>query len=68
MIHIDDLARELHEAGREAVEKGLTVAASKFGDETKVFMEWKDISEEAREGRRIQARYLITRFHIFRRY
>lgn len=61
---IEDLARILHEAGREAVEKGNTVAAGKFGDPSRKFLEWGEISESAREGRRIQARYLLERFVI----
>jgi len=59
MIDIETLAKELHEAGREAVEKGATVAAEKFGEKATRFMGWNEISEQAREGRRIQARYLV---------
>jgi len=61
---IEDLAKELHEAGREAVEKGATVAADKFGEKTRTFMGWNDITENSREGRRIQARYLLERYDI----
>ncbi len=61
---IEYIARELHEAGREAVLKGATVAHTKFGERARSFMEWDEISEEAREGRRIQARYLLQKFII----
>jgi len=64
---IEDLAKELHEAGREAVEKGATVAADKFGEKTRTFMGWNDITENSREGRRIQARYLLERYIIIKK-
>jgi hypothetical protein len=64
MMIVEELARELHEAGREAVVKGATVAADKFGEKTRIFMEWEDITENAREGRRIQARYLLRKYEI----
>ena len=60
----EDLAKILHEAGRKAVEQGNTVAADKFGDPSRKFLEWDEISESAREGRRIQARYLLDRFDL----
>lgn len=63
----ETLARELHEAGRAAVEAGQTVAAEKFGEMTCKFLEWDEITEPAREGRRIQARYLLERFNIERK-
>ena len=58
-IDAEFLAKELHEAGREAVEKGTTVNPA--GDK---FLEWDEITEEAREGRRIQAKYLLDRYTI----
>jgi len=64
MITVEELAKELHEAGREAVEKGATVAAENFGEKTRVFHTWEEISENAREGRRIQARYLLNTYEI----
>lgn len=59
---IEALASILHEAGREAVESGSTVAAERFGEASRSFVEWKDLGESAREGRMIQARYLLARF------
>jgi len=64
MVDVESLARELHEAGREAVEKGATVAADKFGEKTRTFLSWDELTENAREGRRIQARYLLRRYKI----
>ena len=63
-VELEAFARELHEAGRAAVEAGNTVAAEKFGEQTRKFMEWDEITEPAREGRRIQAAYLLDKFLI----
>jgi hypothetical protein len=63
-ITVIELAYELHEAGRKAVETGATVAATKFGEQARTFIEWNDISTEARQGRIIQAEYLLERFNI----
>ena len=63
-MDIETLAKELHEAGRAAVEAGNTVAAEKFGEQTRKFLEWDEMTEVAREGRRIQARYLLARYTI----
>lgn len=61
---VEELSRALHEAGREAVIAGATVAAERHGEKTRTFIEWDDLTEKAREGRRIQARYLIERYDI----
>lgn len=61
------LARNLHEAGRAAVENGNTVAAEKFGEVAKRFLEWDEISEVTREGRRIQARHLLGKYAMARK-
>ena len=61
---LETLAKELHEAGRAAVEAGATVAAEKFGEQTRKFIEWSELSETARDGRRIQARYLLSKFFV----
>jgi hypothetical protein len=58
------LARDLHEAARESVEKGMTVAASISNEKTFKFKEWSEIDEIAREGRRMQAAYLLERYFI----
>ena len=60
----EELAKELHEAGREAVEKGKTVASDKGVENPRVFLEWDEITENAREGRLIQARYLLDKCSI----
>jgi len=63
-IDLETLARELHEAGRAAVEQGNTVAAEKFGDPSRKFLEWDELTGPARTGRRIQAAYLLAKFNI----
>lgn len=63
-VNIEELAKELHEAGRTAVENGNTVAAEKFGEQTRKFIEWEYLSESAKDGRRIQAVHLLQRYHI----
>ena len=62
--NIEELAIELHEAGRAAVEQGNTVAAEKFGEQTRKFIEWEELTEPAKDGRRIQAVYLIKKYYI----
>jgi hypothetical protein len=63
-VEVEELAKELHEAGREAVEKGATVAATINKEKIFKFRGWDEIDELAREGRRIQARYLLERYKI----
>ncbi|MGE3549757.1 MAG: hypothetical protein AB7I29_07665 [Geobacter sp.] len=60
----EELAKVLHEAGREAVEAGATVAAEKFGEQTRTFIEWDYLPESVKTGRRIQAEYLLKKFYI----
>lgn len=59
MVDVETFAKELHAAGKEAVERGLVV--NNLG---KPFTTWDEISEAAREGRRVQARYLLSRFDV----
>ena len=67
MIDVESLAKELHEAGREAVEAGATVAQEHHKGKAFPFIEWDDLTEHAREGRRIQARHLLGKFRIERK-
>jgi len=60
---VEELAMNLHEAAREAVNKQKLL--KKFEGER--FFEWNEISEDAREGRRIIARYLLRQYYIFER-
>ena len=63
-MDIEKLAQELHESGREAVEQGLTVAADHHGERTRAFLDWNSISEKAKEGRRVQARWLLAKYVV----
>lgn len=66
-LQVEEFAKALHEAGRAAVEAGNTVAAEKFGEKTRTFIEWDDLTELAREGRRIQARWFQKRYVVMKR-
>lgn len=56
-----ELAKILHEAGREAVEKNCVVRKD---IPVKRFLEWDELDDAAKQGRIIQARYLLERFAI----
>lgn len=57
--NIEELAKLLHESGREAVEKRLI-----YRDDLPVspFCEWSDLPGAAQEGRRSMARYLVANY------
>lgn len=63
-MNIEDLAKELHEAGRQAVLANKVVKKDGAPLGQIKFLEWNEITEDAREGRRIQARYLLSKFDI----
>ena len=55
------LAKDLHEAGREAVEKRqVLVKDPKF----EKFVEWDDLPLQAQNGRIIQAKYLMNKYNL----
>lgn len=64
-IDVEHLAHLLHEAGRAAVMAGATVAQEHHKDKSFPFIEWEDLTEHAKEGRRIQARFLLDRFILY---
>jgi hypothetical protein len=57
MDFVEELAKMLHESGREAVEKRLV-----YRDNLPIlpFCEWDALHEPAKEGRRVMARYMLT--------
>lgn len=57
-MNVEKLAKILHEAGREAVLVNKVHKPDGAPVGQIIFKEWDEISEDAREGRRIQARYL----------
>lgn len=66
--HADNerLAISIHEAQREAVEQGKTLTRA-LGSPPCPFIEWNDLPERAKEGRRMQAEYLSAFYHIIPR-
>lgn len=58
-VSVEGLAQALHEAGREAVERGLILHRPA---EPPPFVEWADCAEHVREGRRVQVRWLLQRY------
>ena len=68
-MDVETLAMILHEAGREAVEKGATVAVTRAKNQDTLrnamrFIEWSDSPQRVKLGRRIQARYLLKYLNI----
>jgi len=59
--NIEDLAKLFHESGREAVMNG-KVLMKMEGKPS--FKEWDELPEDAREGRRIQARFFLAKCNI----
>ncbi len=57
------LARDIHEAQRKMVAQGKTLTRA-LGSEPYPFIEWDDLPERAKEGRRIQAVYLLSKYTI----
>jgi hypothetical protein len=55
----ETLARILHEAGRAAVLANKVVKKDGAPLGQIKFIEWNDLTEDAREGRRIQADYIL---------
>lgn len=53
---IERLARLLHESGRKAVDQGKVYAVP---SDRKPFCEWNDLPTEAKDGRRLMARFLL---------
>lgn len=61
--HVEILARDLHEAGREAVIAGGTIRGKGASDQ---FVEWVACPTHVQEGRRVQARWLMGRYRMLR--
>ncbi len=61
---VEDLAKQLHEAGREAVLKNKVVKKDGAPLGEIKFLEWSEITEDAREGRRMQVRKMLEKYII----
>lgn len=57
----EDMAKVLHEAARKAVEKNCVVRRD---IPVKGFIEWDELDDMAREGRMIQAQYILDRYTV----
>lgn len=62
---VEVLAQAFHESGREAVLKNKVLKPDGAPVGQIVFKEWVDLPEDAKEGRRIQARYFIGKYKIY---
>jgi len=63
-MEVESLAKILHASGRKAVETGKTVGLAHDLHKPIPWIVWNDLHEDAKEGRRIQARYLLERVTI----
>jgi hypothetical protein len=63
----EDFAKALHESGREAVmtNKVLKKDGAPLGQIK--FKEWDELPEEAKEGRRIQAQWILDHFNVIQK-
>jgi len=64
---IENLAKSLHEAGRAAVLSNMVVKKDGAPLGQIKFLEWDEITDDAREGRRIQATFLLKKYLILLR-
>lgn len=64
---IEGLARDLHEAGREAVLANMVHKKDGAPLGQIIFKEWHEIDAGAQEGRRIQARWLLNTYVMARK-
>jgi hypothetical protein len=67
LVNAEELACVLHEAGREAVLNNKVLKKDGAPAGKIKFVEWEDLPEDAKEGRRIQARYLLQKFPCLER-
>lgn len=63
--HVEMLAKDLHEGGREAVEQDLTMHVHATGD-SQPFVPWGKLPAIVQEGRRVQARALMVAYRLLR--
>ncbi len=61
IVDVETLARGIHEAERPAIDRGWTVIVL---DPPRPWIAFDDLPEQAKTGRRNQARYLLDRFVI----
>ena len=59
-MEIEALAKEYHEICREMVEKQIGMITKP----TRPYIEWDDLTEDQKDGRRFIAKQFLARFHI----
>ena len=65
IFDIETMARLLHESNREPVMKQRTlVKHTELGFEFPTFVEWSDLPEHAKEGKRDSARFILKRCKV----
>lgn len=64
---VEVLAKDLHESGREAVLTNKVVKKDGSPVGQIHFKEWDELTEDAKEGRRIQARYLLKNYSLVKK-
>ena len=63
---VEVLAQFIHESNREPVLKQHTlIKHTELGFEYPTFVEWNDLPEPAKEGKRDSARYLLKHLKIY---
>lgn len=65
-VNVDELAKALHEAGRQAVLNNKVVKKDGAPIGQIKFIEWNELTADAKEGRKIQAEYLLKQYRIIK--
>ena len=60
-MSVEEFARILHEAGRQAVKENKVVRKDV---PNKGFIEWDQLDKDAKEGRILQARWIMDRYLV----
>lgn len=61
ITNVETLAKEYHEICREMVNKGIGMITKP----TQPYIEWQDLTEDQKNGRRFIAQQLLTKFQLF---
>ena len=59
-MNIEELAKEYHEICREMIEKQIGLITKP----TRPYIEWEDLTEDQKDGRRFIAKNLIKKYNI----
>lgn len=62
---VEFFSKEIHNAVKASVELGLTYLHQDLGySQTPKFVKWEDLSEKAKEGKKLQAKTLLQSFNV----